>query len=59
MQVNMLAEQLDIDIHTHMHETQHEILDSQQRDGLSPILKFANAGLFKCAHDLGALCASN
>lgn len=45
LQVNMLAEQLDMGIHTHMHETRQEVNDSQQVHGLSPILRFANQGM--------------
>lgn len=45
IQVNTLAEQLDIGVHTHMHETRQEVQDSVQQYGLSPILRFANAGL--------------
>ena len=40
-----LAEQLNIGVHTHMHETQHEIADSEQTQGLRPLSRFANLGL--------------
>ena len=40
-----LAEQVDIGVHTHMHETLHEITDSEQVHGLRPLSRFANLGL--------------
>lgn len=40
-----LAEQVNIGVHTHMHETQHEIADSEQMHGLRPLSRFANLGL--------------
>jgi 5-methylthioadenosine/S-adenosylhomocysteine deaminase len=40
-----LAEQVNIGVHTHMHETQHEITDSEQIHGLRPLSRFANLGL--------------
>lgn len=45
LQVNTLAEQLNIGVHTHMHETRQEVQESIQQHGLSPLLRFANAGL--------------
>jgi 5-methylthioadenosine/S-adenosylhomocysteine deaminase len=40
-----LAEQVNIGVHTHMHETQHEIAQSEQTYGLRPISRLANLGL--------------
>jgi 5-methylthioadenosine/S-adenosylhomocysteine deaminase len=43
--VNVLAEQLDLGIHTHMHETLHEVNESKSIYGLTPLKRFANLGL--------------
>jgi 5-methylthioadenosine/S-adenosylhomocysteine deaminase len=40
-----LAEQVNIGVHTHMHETQQEISDSEQKCGLRPLSRLANLGL--------------
>ena len=40
-----LAEQVNIGVHTHMHETLHEIADSEKIHGLRPLSRFANLGL--------------
>lgn len=40
-----LAEQVNIGIHTHMHETQAEITQSEQKYGLRPLSRLANLGL--------------
>lgn len=40
-----LAEQVDIGVHTHMHETQQEIIDSERMHGLRPLARLANLGL--------------
>ncbi len=40
-----LAEQVNIGVHTHLHETQHEIAQSEQTCGLRPISRLANLGL--------------
>ena len=40
-----LAEQLDIGIHTHLHETQNEIKESIDQFGLNPLARLANLGL--------------
>lgn len=45
IKINMLAEQLDIGLHTHMQETLHEVSESQLQYGLSPLKRFANLGL--------------
>jgi len=40
-----LAEQVNIGVHTHMHETQDEIAQSEQKYGLRPMSRLANLGL--------------
>lgn len=43
--IGTLAEQLDLGIHTHMHETVHEVQTSKANHGLNPLTRFANLGL--------------
>ena len=45
LEINTLAEQLDIGIHTHLHETLEEISQSKQMHGLTPIARLAKLGL--------------
>jgi 5-methylthioadenosine/S-adenosylhomocysteine deaminase len=40
-----LSEQVNIGVHTHMHETMREIDDSEQKHGLRPLSRLANLGL--------------
>lgn len=40
-----LAEQVGIGVHTHLHETQQEIADSEVTYGLRPLNRFANLGM--------------
>jgi len=40
-----LAEQVDIGVHTHMHETLQEISESEQKYGLRPLSRLANLDL--------------
>ena len=40
-----LAEQLNIGVHTHLHETQGEIAQSEQTHGLRPLVRLANLGI--------------
>ena len=40
-----LAEQLNIGVHTHLHETQDEITQSEQTHGLRPLARLANLGI--------------
>jgi 5-methylthioadenosine/S-adenosylhomocysteine deaminase len=40
-----LAEQLEIGIHTHLHETQNEISESVEHYGLNPLARLSNLGL--------------
>ena len=44
-QINTLSAQLDIGIHTHLHETQAEIVQSEQAYGMRPIVRLTNLGL--------------
>ena len=44
-QMNTLSAQLDIGIHTHLHETQDEIAQSEQIHGVRPLARLANLGL--------------
>ena len=44
-QINTLSAQLDIGIHTHLHETQAEIIQSEQAYGIRPLTRLANLGL--------------
>ena len=44
-QINTLSAQLDIGIHTHLHETQAEITQSEQTYGMRPIARLENLGL--------------
>lgn len=41
----MLAEQLNLNIHTHLHETRSEITQSELEFGLTPIRRLANLGI--------------
>jgi 5-methylthioadenosine/S-adenosylhomocysteine deaminase len=43
--IAMLAEQVNIGVHTHLHETQEEIAQSEQIHGLRPLKRLANLGL--------------
>ncbi|MGQ0441863.1 MAG: TRZ/ATZ family hydrolase [Methylophilaceae bacterium] len=40
-----LAEQVNIGVHTHMHETQNEIQESERTHGLRPLARLHNLGL--------------
>ena len=41
-QINTLSAQLNIGVHTHLHETQYEINQSEQADGMRPLMRLAN-----------------
>lgn len=43
--INTLAEQLGLPIHTHIHETNEEILDSLKQYGVRPLERLARLGL--------------
>lgn len=43
--VRVLADELDIQVHIHVHETDHEIEESLQRYGLRPLERLAQLGL--------------
>ena len=44
-QIAILAEQCDLPIHTHLHETRQEITDSQQKYGCRPLERLQRLGL--------------
>ena len=44
-QINMLSEQLNIGMHTHLHETQAEITQNDQAHGMRPLARLANLDL--------------
>ncbi|MCR2747718.1 amidohydrolase family protein [Limnobacter parvus] len=41
----MLAEEMDLPIHCHLHETESEVNDAISRDGIRPFERFENLGL--------------
>lgn len=43
--ISVLAEQLDVPVHIHLHETLQEITDSEARYGIRPLERIAHAGL--------------
>jgi 5-methylthioadenosine/S-adenosylhomocysteine deaminase len=43
--VVIYAEQLSLGIHTHLHETRHEVAQSEAQFGIRPIQRMANLGL--------------
>ncbi len=45
VQINTLSAQLNIGIHTHLHETKAEIEQSEQAYGLRPLMRLAKLGL--------------
>jgi len=44
-QISVLAEQLDVPVHIHLHETAHEIEESQAKFGVRPLERLGKAGL--------------
>ena len=44
-QIATLAEQCDLPIHTHLHETRQEIIDSQQKFGCRPLERLHRLGI--------------
>ena len=40
--IGTLANQVDISVHTHLHETKKEIIDSEENFGLRPLARLAN-----------------
>ena len=44
-QINTLSDQLNISIHTHLHETQAEISQGEEVHGVRPLARLANLGL--------------
>ncbi len=47
--INTLSEQLNISLHTHLHETQAEIAQSKDAHGMRPLARLANLGLLSSA----------
>ena len=43
--IRMLADQLDIPVHCHVHETAHEVAESQERHGQRPLARLDRLGL--------------
>jgi 5-methylthioadenosine/S-adenosylhomocysteine deaminase len=43
--ITTFAEQLDLPIHIHIHETEHEITESLKQHGVRPIMRLAKCGL--------------
>lgn len=43
--ISVLAEQLDAPVHIHLHETEHEIEESQAKYGVRPLERLGKAGL--------------
>jgi 5-methylthioadenosine/S-adenosylhomocysteine deaminase len=43
--IRMLADQLDVPVHCHVHETAHEVLESQQQHGQRPLARLDRLGL--------------
>ena len=43
--INTLSEQLNLTVHTHLHETSAEIAQSEQALGMRPLARLANLGL--------------
>jgi 5-methylthioadenosine/S-adenosylhomocysteine deaminase len=43
--IRMLADQLDIPVHCHVHETAHEVVESQQQHGQRPLARLERLGL--------------
>ena len=44
-QINTLSEQLNLTVHTHLHETLAEISQGEQAHGMRPLTRLANLGL--------------
>src|SRR3546814_3533919 len=42
----MLADQLDVPVHLHLHETAQEVAQSQEKHGQRPIARLDRLGLF-------------
>ena len=51
-QLNTLSAQLDIGLHTHLHETKTEIAQSEQAFGMRPLARLANLGLINASTTL-------
>lgn len=47
VKLSTLADELDLPIHMHVHETQHEVEQAQQQTGKSPLQRLQELGLIK------------
>ena len=45
VRIRMLSDQLDIPVHCHVHETAHEVAESQERHGQRPLARLDRLGL--------------
>ena len=54
-QIGTLSDQLNVGLHTHLHETTDEIIQSKQTHGVRPLARLANLGLLNM-HTLFAHC---
>src|SRR5215468_3939822 len=43
--IRMLADQLDVPVHLHLHETAHEVEESKQQHGMRPFARMQSLGL--------------
>lgn len=43
--IRMLADQLDVPVHCHVHETEQEVIDSQREHGMRPLARLDRLGL--------------
>ena len=48
-QINTISEQLNIGIHTHLHETQVEVSQGEVAHGMRPLARMANLGLLNAS----------
>ena len=46
--VRSMAEELDLPIHIHVHETRQEVEDAQKREGMRPLARLDRLGLLSC-----------
>ncbi|HEX2667290.1 MAG TPA: TRZ/ATZ family hydrolase [Gammaproteobacteria bacterium] len=46
VKIRTLADELDLPVHTHVHETAGEVSDSEAKHGMRPLARLASLGLF-------------
>ena len=49
VQIRALADELDLPVHTHVHETAGEVADSEAKHGMRPIARLQGLGLFSAS----------